>query len=270
MQFPRINIAVNLTLLYYNKHQIRNGVGLLSGELHPVKYTFNEIELPSWHDMVLKSHDALEDEIKQIISLNYPHVHSMVLEDLREVVSQDRIKSLDKVFITRIADEINEEGRLHLIKYPQGFSVGANKDFLPEYFAIVENALNNLKRIINKYLSLYDNDKLPKGFPLPSYIPISSLSVISAKENKRLKVNMTVDQLTMLFRLMKECKLIDVKPKNDKEIHAFISENFETTNREGVKISTANVARLWSSTDPVVLNYWIARFTEMSKKAEKK
>ena len=262
MQFPRINAAINLTLLYYNKHQIVNGVGILSGFMQPVKYVFNDQELPSWDQLVLNSHIQMEDEIKQIINLNYPHVQSIVFEDLRERLSDIRIKSLNKQWITKIADENNKEELLRIAtKHPNGFAVTINKDFLPSYFEIVENAISNFKRIINKYLHLYDTDKLPKGYTLPTYIP-NSATIIGKENTAKLKVSITVEELTVLFRLLKECKMIDA---NFQDIHTFIADNFTTDSTEN--ISKKNVAKLWSSKNPNVLTFLIRKFTDLGKKA---
>jgi hypothetical protein len=260
-------MAINITLLYYNKNQITSGVGLLSGEFAPVKYLFNEVELPSWNVLVLNTQQRMEDEIQQIISLNYPHVQSIVFENLREVLSDIRIKSVNKDLITHIADEVNESERLRLLKQPNGFAVSVNKDFLPKYFAVVENAISNLKRIINKYLNLYDTDKLPKSYQPPNYLPINTTPLVNDREEKRLKVNMTVEQLAFLFRILKDSGLV---MGADKEIARFIVDHFETTARQGKKISADNLRKLFSTKNPDIVNFWIAHFKKMQEKTERK
>lgn len=266
MQFPRINAAINLTLLYYNKNQIVNGVGLLSGLFSPIKYTFNDVELPSWDEMVLNSHAQMEEEIKQIISLNYPHVQSMVFENLREWLTDIRIKSLNKELIIKVADENNQSEQVRLATmHPNGFAVTINKDFLPAYFEIVENAISNLKRIINKYLKLYDSDKLPKAFPMPSYIPEVGKPVIN-DSNVKLKWKVKVEELAFLFRILKDCGLI--KSNYDKEIHTFIANNFETEGN--AKISPKNVGRLWSTKDINVINFWTRKLIDISNQIKRK
>ncbi len=105
---------------------------------------------------------------------------------------------------------------------------------------------------------------------MPSSDPKTIAAPISEVESKVISVNMSVEQLTMLFRLLKDCKLINIKPRHEKDIHSFISKNFETTGLEGKKSSPKNIGRLWSSKDPYVLIYWIAKFKELSEKAEKK
>jgi hypothetical protein len=274
--FPRINNGLRVTLFYYDIKHISSAVGVLSGKFTQAKMLDeNGKELPPWDEVVFLLHAQLEDEIKQIINLNYPHVRNMVLEDLREFIETPPIKSVQKERITKLLLDFNasEEERI-LTKHPNGFSLGADPAFLPQYFIIVENALNNLKRIINKYLKLYDTGQLPVYQP-QSYLPPNvqsapSLNLLEQANENRLKTNMSVEQLTMLFRLLKECKLIEVRSRHEKEIHAFIAEHFDTIGKEGEKASIRNIGRLWSSKEPDVLNYWIAKFKELSDKAEKK
>jgi len=260
MQFPRINAAINITLLYYNKHQIVNGVGILSGFFSPVKHTFNDVELPNWHQMVLNAHSQMEDEIKQIISLNYPYVQSIVFEDLRGVLNDYRIKTLQKEIIIKIADDQNAE-ELHRVatKHPNGFAVTVNKDFLPDYFKIVEYAISNLKRIINKYLSLYDNNKLPSSFPLPSYIPASNTPLVSDKINK-LEMDITTEQLALLFRLFDEVGLLKYKQKKD--MQKFLFDYIQT------KTDSSNFKYLinkFSDIDKAAKTFWKDKLAEMQK-----
>ena len=265
MQFPLINSAINLTLMYYDKQQIVIGVNEREGSMQRAGLMLNGKNLPHWHNLVLNSHAQMEDEIKQIISLNYPYVQSIVFEDLRQVLTDVRIKSLNKELIIKIVDENNEAELLRFANQnQQGFAITINKDFLPEYFRIVDNAISNLKRIINKYLNLYDSNKLPSSYPLPNYVPNSNATIGKALDTK-LKVSIKVEELTVLFRLLKECKVID---SNFDQIHAFIAENF-TTDSTNV-ISKKNVKKLWSSKDPDTLTYLSRLITDMGDKLDRK
>lgn len=275
MVFPRINNGLRVTLIYYDIKHISNTINVLSGRMQQAKMVDqNGKELPSWDKIVFLLHAQLEDEIQQIINLNYPHVRNIVLENLREFIETPEIKSVNKDSITKSLLDFNASEEERLIQYPKGFSIGADIAFLPDYFLIVEKAINNLKRIINKYIKLNDAGKLPVFQP-QTYLPpnmqaSSNLNLLGQVNDNRLQTNMSVEQLTMLFRLLKECKLIEVKPRKEKEIHAFIAEHFDTVGKEGEKASVKNIGRLWSSKEPDILNYWIARFKELSDKAEKK
>ncbi|MFL9484204.1 hypothetical protein ACI6Q2_15595 [Chitinophagaceae bacterium LWZ2-11] len=248
MQFPRINSAVNITLLYYTKSTIQSEVGLLSGELSPVKHIFNEKELPSWNILVLNMHQSMEEEIQQIINLNYLHVRNIVFENLREILTDVRIKTVNKEWITSIADEINKEGEAHLVKYPQGFAVMVNKEYLPAYFKIVDTAISNLKRIINKYLTLHDTGKLQESYHLSPYLPPSTNQVIK-ESNDKLELNITTEQLALLCRLLDETGVLKYKQK--KEVFQFLLKHIKT------------------KTDSSNLKYFSNKFYDIEKAAHK-
>lgn len=131
MQFPLINIAINMTLMYYTKYEIVKGVGEISKFMQHAGVTFSGKLLPHWQDMVLNSHVQMEEEIQQIISLNYPYVRNIVFENLRHVLTDIRIKSLNVELITSIADENNkEETEQFESRNLQGFALLINKDYL--------------------------------------------------------------------------------------------------------------------------------------------
>jgi hypothetical protein len=46
MQFPRINTAITLTIMYYDKREIIRGVGEISGLLQRAGLTFYGKDLP--------------------------------------------------------------------------------------------------------------------------------------------------------------------------------------------------------------------------------
>jgi hypothetical protein len=139
-------------------------------------------------------------------------------------------------------------------------------DFLPKYIKLITAIISRCVTIAKKWLTYLKGESELKNLPPPSPKPLAP-RVENIKSN-RLKVRLTVEQLTILFRLFRECKMIDVKL--DKEIHSFIADNFETVGREGKPISAKNVGRLFSKTDTDVMNFWIAKFTELSKKAAQK
>lgn len=259
MQFPRINAAINLTLLYYNKHQIANGVGILSKFFQPVKYTFNDKELPSWHQMVLNSHEQMEQEINDIINLNYPHVRAIVFENLRERLTDVRIKSLNKEWIIRISDENNETEIASLAaRNNRGFAVTINKDFLPDYFEIVENALSNFRRIVNKYLNLYDAGKLPSAYPMPDYIPVTP--PVLSNEDDKLETTITGEQLALLFKLLDEVGVFKYKQKID--MQKFVFNNIKPkTESKNFKY----FINKFSDPEKAAKDYWIDKLPEMLK-----
>jgi hypothetical protein len=256
--FPRINNAIAATLVYYNIKHISGAVGVLSGKVTPMKMIDeNGKELPPFNEIVFLLHAQLEDEIQQIINLNYPHVRDMVLENLRDYIETPLIKSVQKDHITKLLLDFNaaEEERL-LTKHPGGFSRGADPAFLPQYFVIVENALNNLKRIINKYLKMLDNGSFPT-YHTPNYLPPNTQPVITDKQiPKKMGLKMTPDQLGIFFRLLLEEGLLVTSNKS--EIFRFVSANFELEN--GEEILFTSFSNNFYKADETAKGWWSLRF----------
>ncbi len=226
MVFPRINNGLRVTLVYYDIKHISRTVNVLSGRMQQAKLLDEKgKELPSWDEIVFLLHAQLEDEIQQIINLNYPHVRNIVFENLREFIETPQIKAVQKEHITKLLLDFNasEEERVST-KHPTGFSLGADPAFLPDYFIIVEKALNNLKRIINKYLRLNDTGKLPVYQP-ESYLPQNVPPVIEDDSSKKLSLNMTGQQLAFLFQLLDDSKALKYDDKKD--MQKFLFENVE-------------------------------------------
>lgn len=260
MVFPRINNGLRVTLVYYDIKHISSAVGVLSGKFNLAKMVDeNGKELPPWDNIVFLLHAQLEDEIQQIINLNYPHVRNMILEDLREFIETPAIKSVQKDRITKLLLDFNasEEERI-LTKHPNGFSLGADPAFLPQYFIVVENALNNLKRIINKYLNLYDTGNLPIYQPI-SYLPPTTLPVIKDGSNKKLSVKFSVPQLVCLFKAMREQGLIN--DESNADLTRFLSANFSTTQAE--TISEKSMANAFASTEKAAKDYWLDQIKQL-------
>lgn len=142
---------------------------------------------------------------------------------------------------------------------------------IPNYIALVNELLFNFRGIIKFHLEKYETvtGLIAPGTQL-QLPPTKELAQISLPEpdKMKLKTTLSVEQLTMLFRLLKDCKIIEAK--YDKEIHAFIADNFETVGKGKVKISAKNLGKLWSSTDNDILNFWIAKFKELTDKAKNK
>jgi hypothetical protein len=224
-------------MVYYDIRHIRSAVGELSGKLTvAAMIDENGNKLPRFDEVVLMCHAQLDAEIDQIISINYPHVHASVLEKLRELIETPHFKSVHKEEITNKLLEFNksEDERL-LTTHPNGFSLGADPAFLPPYFAIVEKALDNFKRIVNRHLKLFDSGQLPKYQPPPFLEKVTT--VITDKINSpKLPIKMSAQQLATIFRVLHEEGMIATGNKS--EIFRFAAENFELENGEAINVGS--------------------------------
>lgn len=231
MVFPRINIAINATLLYYDVKHISSEVNSISGRIIRSKVLDENGKMfPTWDELILQSHANMKAEIQQIIDLNYPHVHASVLEELRDLISTPPFASVQKEHITKLLLDYNRSEDERLIQNGgKGFSLGADPAYLPQYFAKVEIALTSFKTIVKRFLRLYDADKLPVGYQYPSYLPQSIPPIIKEPSAKKLEVNMTGQQLAILFQLLDDAGALKYDEK--KEMQMFLYENVKVKSK---------------------------------------
>lgn len=115
-----------------------------------------------------------------------------------------------------------------------------------------------IERIVNKYLALYDADKLPKSFHLPPYVSANSDTVI--KEPVNLEMDISAEQLALLFRLLDEVSVLKYKQKKD--MQQFIFYNIKTkTESQSFKYFTNKFTVI----DKAAKDYWKDKLAEMQK-----
>ncbi len=76
-------------------------------------------------------------------------------------------------------------------------------------------------------------------------------------ERNRLKTNLSVPQLALLFSSLNELKPNIFTVSSEAELHRFISLNFETKKSPSEGISTNKLRNLFSSPDPKDAGFWI-------------
>lgn len=266
MVFPRINTAINATLLYYNINHISSEINHISGKIiRGQVLDYEGKTLPSWDDAILKLQAGMDKEILQIINLNYPHVHGIVLEKLRVIINNPPFDTVQKEQIENSLKEFNESEKARLIRqHGKGFSKEVDLSYLPQYYLKVEKALDNFKRIVNTYLKLYDAGKLPVAYPAPSYLQQDTPPVIK-DINTKLMIDISTSHLATLFRVLHEEGII--ASQNKSEIFRFASENFEL--KSGEKISTGTFSNKFYTPDPKSQTYWSTFFRKWVDKVKK-
>ena len=146
--------------------------------------------------------------------------------------------------------------------------------YLYKYYVLVNRLLVNLRKILNKYISLYDTGKLPTNVyvqsdkknlennPTPNLLP-------PPKESKqKLKVKLSVPQLAYLFKILNDAGLLNTD--TFKEIHEFISKNFIVSSK-GINedISSGKISRIWNNFDVRIISYWTDKFIDLHKLSKK-
>jgi hypothetical protein len=140
--------------------------------------------------------------------------------------------------------------------------------YFSQYVLFVSGFIANFKRILNKYVSLYDSGKInPSVQPMDKLLSFNSSEQPSLPEIKKipkLRVNITVEQLAYLFKMLKGVSVVDNKV--DADIVRFISDNFETQKTKGA-ISTNKLSTLYSRPKKETATYWIAILRKMITEA---
>lgn len=113
---------------------------------------------------------------------------------------------------------------------------------------------------------IYLNEDLFQG-NAPLNLKQMESKPIEAPGYKKIKFNVTVVQLLAFFKLLKEAGLIE--SDLDKDMHEFISNNFQTKRTSKGAISKAKLAKINKTIDNVTANFWIQKFIEMQVIAKK-
>jgi hypothetical protein len=231
----------------------------------------------------LESYLKAPQKLEQLISqynekrlLEYHKLVDLAEQKFKETEQYKTLDNLDFYEVKYVGFPIigamhRDESQKRLVQYRRFFEVPdpdlIDIDYLNNYLEVARPIILRCINIAKKRLSYLKGENETKELPASLSKPTNLLPATTIKSNK-LKVRLTVEQLTVLFRLLKDSKLIDAK--YDKEIHSFVADNFETVGLGGKSISAKNVAKLFSSTDTSVLNFWIAKFKTISEIAQDK
>jgi hypothetical protein len=83
--------------------------------------------------------------------------------------------------------------------------------------------------------------------------------------NNKLKTKLTVPQLALLFKLLDDEKLFDIKTKT--ELHKFISNNFQTKKQEN--ISESSVKNKMDTPEATALEFWDETLLHLRQQVQK-
>lgn len=145
---------------------------------------------------------------------------------------------------------------------------------LVEFIKILDLARQNLKALLEKYVSMYDSGKLiknsllvPEKF-LPPSRDIQLIEYPKTKSKEKIQVNLTVPQIAYLFKMLHDARLIQTSTY--KEIHEFIANNFIPSSKgHNEDISVGKIARIWSNFDVNIAAYWMSKFIDLRNLASK-
>lgn len=94
---------------------------------------------------------------------------------------------------------------------------------------------------------------------------IQSISSLNSQQKKKLKTNLTVSELTYLFKALNAEKIISSRYNSD--IYSFISDNFSSKQQED--ISTKSIKNHFEDPDPAAITFWQGKFANLKERAKK-
>lgn len=123
------------------------------------------------------------------------------------------------------------------------------------YVNFITPLIENFRNIAQRYVARFKNGyiDLPGHNFSHQFAPVEINKSEQKKlsdsniENRKLKFNLTINQLAVFFKLLKEAKLIS--SKSDAEIQRFIIDNITTPGSNSTKISKSNLANAFSKKD---------------------
>lgn len=122
--------------------------------------------------------------------------------------------------------------------------------YVDDYIQLLDKLVTNLRNILSKYIGMYDKGEI-KAFDTISVIHHSDqlnqpILNLPQPENKKLKLNLTVEQVALLFKLLKDNNYILARYATD--VQRFIRANITTAGTED-EISEKYLANVYSSPD---------------------
>ena len=163
-------------------------------------------------------------------------------------------KKVFKKFICRL------EGP-ELIDYP----------YLREYFDFVDGILSNFRRIVNKYVSLYDAGKI-----VSSVDKITERMVLAQAEppalpppTSKIKTDLSVPQLAYFFKLLYEVKPEIFPGLTKADLYRFIAANFITKGKGDAEISVDSLSNHFNSPEKKTAEFWAAYLKKMLEQSRK-
>lgn len=146
--------------------------------------------------------------------------------------------------------------------------------FLQQYFSLVNALLVNVRRILDKYIALYNEGKILSNEVITTEkkaLPSSeskNVFEIPSKPIKKIKTSLKVEQIGYLYKMLNDAGIIQAA--TFKEIHEFIANNFTVISKnEDEDISIGKLARIWSDFNAKTAAYWMDKFIHLRNQASK-
>lgn len=192
-------------------------------EIEPLKYILNDLDL-----YLFVEKDIFESNITS--------------EEVDERIAEYKEKGLSIPYHKRTLVENLTERQIEMRKNSKlNFEPSIDKENL--MFPFEFYSLYEFKRIILNEIKKHD--KVEENNTVTS-------------TNPKLKTNLSVPELALLFKLLKDLKPTIFDVKSEAELHRFISTNFETKKTGDKDISTQKLRNLFNQPDAKAAEFWEA------------
>lgn len=311
-QFVRVNEALHATFEYYSIGRISNHIARFAGGLNlQYLDTWYKHTYECHKEMEEEIHQVIHTTTANT-QVYFFDTLRLWLSDwrLKEVnidIIQNKIDNYNEQVTAQFEQKVKEElekfqgtedykNRTHLDKYEKSYHDFfldmkvkrtetyykfycinekpelIDTDYLPDYISLVTPIFNNIRNIIARWVSLYEQGKIvPQATIIyeRSQLPSSEAQQLPPAPHEKLKVNLSVPQLAYLFRLLYELKpdIFDIKSKT--ELYRFISDNFITKGVGEGGISLKNLNNQFTTPEKNTAKYWAVLLRMMLERARK-
>lgn len=315
LEFHRITSAINYTMEFYEIEKIKDHMFIFAGKDANLKYKIEWYEFVFEAHNRMESeilqiintcnhntHVFLFENLKDW--LNDPRVASInPLTILSEIDRYNhRINQEFEIYVQQEVDkfiqrpefkmddgyEYEEESSFLFTKYKtkvinrKYYCILREPEFidryyLPDYLNMLTKLISNFKRIISKYVKLYDEGKIKSH----DVVYFQSTHLINPSNEqpklelpeaapKKMKVNISVPQLAYLFCMLNELNpdIFDIRTKT--ELYKFVTDNFVTKATQKDGISMDSFKNAFTDPDKKTVEFWIEKLKKMLEGSRKK
>jgi hypothetical protein len=255
-EFPALHNAIKLVRNFFDIRLMRQFADLMEGN----KIINNE-GLKDLNPKVEAAYTAITEADAEALRI------SQQANDLTQQFYYEKLKDFEAVLVFKeySKDFLAATVAHYNLAFP---TKKIDIEALVIYRMYTDGLVNSLNRICGFYSNYYK--KKFDGLPMPVQsleIPTTLSKSETLPPTERLRVSITAEHLAFLFRLLKECDVIN---STKGEIHEFVVGHIQTPGMPKKRLSKQNFGKLYSSKKSELRIFWVARLAKMIDAANKK
>ena len=237
--------SANTDVKYFDNYEISLGTDFNMPTTHTESYIQTTLLANAENEFFKKIIDKSHIEIYRYIQKSFEQVTTRLPELIKPTL-------LENFWI-----------ELWIPNEPEGEPDKFHQDFFAFHFRAYQASFHVFAAFITKIKDDFSNGLLMPPQPQTHLQQLQPQSI----PHKKLKVNITVPQLTFLFKMLNDLKpdIFDIETK--KELSHFIADNFitEATKKDGIK--EGSVYNLLTDTDKKTAMFWTEKLSKMIQEA---